>query len=354
QQTWVFGGLDQAPQPSLLRDFSAPVTLRWESGRPDPAFLMAHDSDPFNRWDASQTLASEVIFAAIEGDSGPLEGYLAAAGRLLADDTLDPALTAEALRLPDLSYLAESLKPLPVEALQQTWNSLKQTVGARYAQELRHRYDDEVPRLTYQPSAEMAARRALNGRCLDLMVASGDCELALAQYQAAGNMTDRLSALTPLVLQSTEQADALLEDFFARFSHHPLVMDKWLALQASVPDGATLERVKGLLNNPVFSLRNPNKVRALLGSFSRNLSAFNQAGGAGYEFVADQVLKLDRINPQVTARLVSAFNGWRRLDAERAAQAQAQLERIVGTSELSPDVYEIVSKALAAPVEEAA
>ncbi|MEM6574561.1 MAG: aminopeptidase N [Pseudomonadota bacterium] len=354
QQTWVFGGLDQAPQPSLLRDFSAPVTLRWESGRPDPAFLMAHDSDPFNRWDASQTLASEVIFAAIEGDSGPLEGYLAAAGRLLADDTLDPALTAEALRLPDLSYLAESLKPLPVEALQQTWNSLKQTVGARYAQELRHRYDDEVPRLTYQPSAEMAARRALNGRCLDLMVASGDCELALAQYQAAGNMTDRLSALTPLVLQSTEQADALLEDFFARFSHHPLVMDKWLALQASVPDGATLERVKGLLSNPVFSLRNPNKVRALLGSFSRNLSAFNQAGGAGYEFVADQVLKLDRINPQVTARLVSAFNGWRRLDAERAAQAQAQLERIVGASELSPDVFEIVSKALAAPVEEAA
>ncbi len=354
EQTWVFGGLGQAPEPSLLRDFSAPVTLRWESGRPDPAFLMAHDSDPFNRWDASQTLASEVIFAALDGDSGPLEGYLAAAGRLLADDTLDPALTAEALRLPDVAYLAESLKPLPVEALQQTWNSLKQTVGARYAQELRIRYDDEVPRLTYQPSATMAARRALNGRCLDLMVASGDCELALAQYRSAGNMTDRLAALNPLVLQNTEYAAELLKDFFDRFSHHPLVMDKWLTLQASVPEGATLERVKQLLSSPVFSLRNPNKVRALLGSYSRNLPAFHVAGGAGYEFIADQVLKLDRINPQVTARLVSAFNGWRRLDSERAALAQAQLERILAAPELSPDVYEIVSKALAGPVEEAA
>ncbi len=351
EQTFEFIGLTEAPQVSLLRDFSAPVSLVWQRGGPDYGFLMGHDSDSFNRWDASQTLASRVIFSSMDGDSSPLEGYLRVAGKLISDLQLDPALAAEALRLPDLSYLAESLRPLPVESLYQAWISLKQTLGGRFTEQLVQRYDPGLMDLPYQPSAEMAARRAMNARCLDLLVASGDTALASAQYHRASNMTDRLSALTPLVQQSAEGADALLADFYQRFNHHPLVMDKWLAVQASVPSDNTQQRVQALMDDPVFSLQNPNKVRALLGSFSRNMPAFHRADGAGYEFIAGAVMTLDAINPQVTARLVSAFNGWRRLDPGRGELARGQLQRIVAKPELSPDVYEIVSKALATEVE---
>ncbi len=353
EQTWTFAGLDEAPQVSLLRDFSAPVSLVWEHGAPDLAFLMAHDTDPFNRWDAAQSLASQVIFSSLKGDGSQLEGYLEAAGKLIADSSLDPALAAEALRLPDLAYLAESLQPLPIDALYQSWISLKQSIGIRFAALLRDRYDPSLLDVPYQPSAAMAARRAFNRCCLDLLVAGGDRELAVEQYARSSNMTDRLSALSPLVMQGAAQADDLLDDFYTRFNHHPLVMDKWLALQASVPSENTLARVRGLMKNSVFSLRNPNKVRSLIGAFSRNLPAFHQADGAGYRFVADVAMELDAINPQVTARLVSAFNGWRRLDEDRVELARQQLTRIVNKPDLSPDVFEIVSKALANTKEKA-
>ncbi|MEM9531274.1 MAG: aminopeptidase N [Pseudomonadota bacterium] len=354
QQTFTFYDVPEAPQVSLLRGFSAPVRVEWEQGAPDLAFLMAHDSDPFNRWDAGQALATAIILSGVGGASDRTEAYLAAAGEILEDRELDPALVAEALRLPDLATLAELIRPVPIDALHQGRESLGASLGTLHRDLLRDRYDDAIVTRAYQPRARHAARRRLNGQCLALLAAAGETDLALSQYERARNMTDRYNALAPLVRARTEAAPDLLADFYERFSAYPLVMDKWLTLQASVPAEDTLDRVQALMASPIFSLRNPNKVRALLGTFSRNLTSFHAPDGEGYRFVADQVLALNALNPQVSARLVSAFNNWRRFDETRRGAAQAQLERMLAHPGLSSDVYEIVSKALSQVKEEAA
>jgi aminopeptidase N len=206
----------------------------------------------------------------------------------------------------------------------------------------------------YRPDAEGAGRRTLKNACLDLLAADGNTEAiesAAAQYQAASNMTDRMAALATLSLHDVAQRAAAIDDFYRRYAADPLILDKWFALQASIPEAQTLERVYALTVHPAFSLANPNRVRALVGTFAHgNPTQFNRADGKGYEFVAGKVLALDERNPQVAARLLSAFRSWRVLESSRRAQAEAALRRIAAAASLSRDVNDIVQRALAEPV----
>jgi aminopeptidase N len=203
----------------------------------------------------------------------------------------------------------------------------------------------------YSPDAKSAGRRALRNVCLDLLAAGGRRDAiayAKTQYDKADNMTDRIAALATLSLHDVPERTAAIEDFYARYQSDPLIVDKWLALQASIPGAETLDRVKALTRHPAFSASNPNRVRALIGSFAQaNATQFNRADGAGYDFAADYVLMLDPKNPQVAARLATAFKSWRALEAGRRSKAEAALRRIAAGASLSPDVNDIVSRALA-------
>jgi aminopeptidase N len=204
----------------------------------------------------------------------------------------------------------------------------------------------------YRPDAESVGRRALKNACLDLLATSGRDEAiarAFAQYRSADNMTDRMAALATLAMHDRPERGEALEDFYRRYADDPLVLDKWLALQASIPERATLDRVRALTSHAAFSMANPNRIRALIGAFAQaNQTQFNRADGAGYDFVADIVIALDPKNPQVAARLMAAFRSWRSLEAVRRGRAEATLRRVAATSGLSRDVTDIVSRTLAA------
>jgi aminopeptidase N len=203
----------------------------------------------------------------------------------------------------------------------------------------------------YRPDAASGGRRALKNACLGLLAATGNDEavkLSFAQYQGADNMTDRMAALETLALLDRPERTQALRDFYARYADDPLIIDKWLAIQAAIPEPATLDRVKALTSHDAFSMANPNRVRALIGSFAQvNHTQFNRVDGAGYDFVADAVLELDPKNPQVAARLMGAFRSWRALEAHRRARAEATLRRVAAAPALSRDVHDIVARTLA-------
>ncbi|MDX1570548.1 MAG: aminopeptidase N [Xanthomonadales bacterium] len=351
KQEFVFEGIGQRPVPSLLRGFSAPVILKYAYTRDQLAFLMAHDSDSFNRWDASQRLASEVILELVDDPDRPVDQRLLdAALRVIEDRSTDPALLAEALRLPDEDYLAQQHKTMDYPAIFEARKKARQAIATHAADELEAAYQRLTGSGPYRPEPAEIARRSLRNTCLAYLACSGDdaaFELADRQYRDADNMTDRFSALVTLVHNGASQADAALEDFYTRFENDALVLDKWFAVQAAAPVPGSLQRVERLMEHRAFSIRNPNKVRALIGAFTRNPLEFHATGGAGYRFLADRVLELDRLNPQIAARLVSAFNHWKRLPESGREAMRSELERLVATKPLSKDVYEIVSKALA-------
>jgi aminopeptidase N len=203
----------------------------------------------------------------------------------------------------------------------------------------------------YSPDAKSAGRRALKNVCLDLLAVTQDgtaIARALDQYSSADNMTDRMAALETLAQHDRPERAAVLDDFYRRYADDPLIIDKWLALQAIIPEPATLDRVRALTGHPAFSMANPNRVRALIGAFAQaNHTQFNRLDGLGYDFVADIVLKLDPKNPQVAARIMGAFRSWRALEARRRERAEATLRRVAATSNLSPDLHDIVARTLA-------
>jgi aminopeptidase N len=228
---------------------------------------------------------------------------------------------------------------------------LRSLVGRELGEELRTTYDRMIDRGPYDPHAESAGRRALKNICLDLLVATRDgnaIALAISQFEAADNMTDRMAALVSLSQHDVPQRAAALERFYAQFEGDPLVIDKWLALQAAIPEAATLPRVRTLMEHPAFSLANPNRVRALIGSFAMaNQTQFNRVDGAGYQFLADIVLTLDARNPQVASRMMGAFKSWRALEPSRRAHAEAALRRVASAETLSRDVADMVRRSLA-------
>jgi aminopeptidase N len=341
EQHFAFEGLSAKPVPSLLRRFSAPVILEYPYEEADLLGLMAEDDDPFNRWEAGQRLAATII---LERDGRPSGEFVAACGRLLSDP--DPAFAAEALALPSEAFLAERMQEVDPERLHASRNALRAALARALQAELAARYEALASREPYSPDAAAAGRRALRNLCLGYLSELGDAALAYAQFRAADNMTDSMAALACLAQLECAERNAALDAFYERWKDDTLVLDKWLSVQAASRLPGTLAQVRALLEHPAFDIKVPNKVYALIRGFSANHVRFHAADGAGYAFLAEQVLALDRLNPQVAARMARGFDRWKRFDAARQAHARTALERIRDAEGLSRDVAEIITRAL--------
>ena len=355
--SFTFTDVAERPVPSLNRGFSAPVKLSLPIEPDDLRFLAAHDNDPFNRWQAVQTLAMTLLkanVAALRSGGAVREddGLMAALGAILNDAKLEPAFIALALAPPSEADIAREIgSDVDPDAVFGARRRLRAAIGTRHATALSEAYQRMITPGPYRPDAQSAGRRTLKNVCLDLLaVTEKDDAIARAhaQYQGADNMTDRMAALETLALHDRPERTAALDDFYTRYTDDPLIIDKWLSLQAAIPEAATLDRVRALTRHPAFSVANPNRIRALIGSFAQvNHTQFNRADGAGYDFVADFVLALDPKNPQVAARLMGAFRSWRALETVRRARAEVVLRRVAAAPSLSRDVIDIVSRTLA-------
>jgi aminopeptidase N len=355
EERYVFADVPVKPVPSLLRRFSAPVNLKCDYAEADLVHLMAHDSDAFNRWEAGQRLALAIILRGIEATRAGKamdvpRAFLDAVGRVLADGAKDPAFAAEALVLPSEPYVAEQMEVVDPDAIHAARNELRRAVARAFRAGLAAAYRSlEVPG-PYSPDARSAGRRALRNMALGYLMELGDPEierLCVAQFDGANNMTDRMAALGALANSDAAARAGALERFYADWKREPLVVDKWLAVQATSRRDDTLARVKALLAHEAFDIRNPNKVYALIRSFCANHVRFHAVDGAGYAFAAERILELDPLNPQIAARLARAFDRWRKFDSGRQAHARTALERIRDVPGLSKDVTEVITKALA-------
>jgi aminopeptidase N len=356
-ETFVFTGVAARPVASLNRAFSAPVRLTTNLTPEDLRFLAAHDGDPFNRWQALQTLASSLLTDNVKAlrAGQPVRqdrGLIDAIGAILADPRLEPAFVAQALAVPSEADIARELgHDVDPDAIFTARTALRATIGDVLGAPLRDAYRRLSDGGPYVPDAAGAGRRLLKNIALDLLAAAGSSAaiaLAARQYQAADNMTDRMAAVSTLSLYPVRERQAAIDDFYRRFQSDPLVIDKWFALQAAIPETATLDRVRELTRHPAFSLGNPNRVRSLIGAFTQtNQTQFNRPDGAGYAFLADTVLALDGRNPQVASRMMTAFRSWRALEPVRRAKAEAELRRVAAAPALSSDVRDIVERSLA-------
>ena len=360
EQTFTFVDVPERPLPSLLRGFSAPVKLDFPYNRDQLMFLMQHDSDGFNRWEAGQQLSVQVLQEMIgqhqRGEALQLDQRLVAALRSqLEDGSLDQAMVAEMLSLPSEAYLTEISEVADVDAIHAARDFARQGIATALHDLLWKRYqaNREVSRQTpYVAEANHFARRSLQNIALSYLMLSGKPEVVAAcvdQFEQADNMTERLTALAVLVNSDFQaERDKALESFAEHFKDNPLVMDQWFSVQAGNTQPGGLERVQHLMQHPAFTLKNPNKVRALIGAFAnQNLVNFHRADGAGYRFLADQVIVLNTLNPQIASRLLAPLTRWRKYDAGRQGLMKMELERILASGELSSDVYEVVSKSLA-------
>jgi aminopeptidase N len=351
----VFVDVPEAPVPSLLRDFSAPVVLRYDYSDAQLTHLMARDPDPFNRWEAGQRLALRILLAAvaeIKAGRAPAapSGFIAAFSEALARGRQDPAFAAEALGLPSEGYVGEQLAEVDPEAILQARVGLRRALAQALRAELLAAYRELHVPGPYSPDAASAGRRALRNLCLGYLMELDDAELRAlcsAQLAQADNMTDTIAALAALSNCDCPERPAALEAFYARWRHEPLVVDKWLAVQAGSRLPGTLGEVRRLMAHPAFDIRNPNKIYALIRAFCANQARFHASDGSGYEFAADRVLEIDALNPQVAARIARAFDRWRKFDAPRQARSRTALERLRDSRGLSKDTAEIVLRALA-------
>ena len=357
--TFEFADLSERPVVSINRGFSAPIKLVTDLDNDDLAFLAAHDNDSFNRWQALQTISMRLLIdnVAALGSGKSLrndEKLFAAFAVILEDATLEPAFVALALVPPGEGDIAREIgRDIDPDAIFRARTALRAEIGGRLGSALSATYERMTMPGSYSLDAKSAGRRALRNVALDLLVATGKSEAnarAARQYNTADNMTDRLSALTTLSLHNAPEHKHAIADFYARYASEALVVDKWFSLQAAIPQPNALDNVRALTTHSAFSIANPNRVRALIGAFAHNnLTQFNRADGAGYDFVADTVLALDAKNPQVSARLATAFRSWRTLEAGRRSSAQATLDRIMAAPNLSRDLTDIAERALAAP-----
>ena len=354
-----FTGIAERPALSINRGFSAPIKLVTDLNANDLAFLAAHDSDPFNRWQALQTISMRLLIDNVEalrsGRSTRSDDQLMLAlATILEDPALEPAFIALALVPPGEGDIAREIgRDIDPDAIFRARAALRATIGDQLGPALSTLYDRMALSGGYSPDARSAGRRALRNVAIDLLAATGnpvDIARASRQYATADNMTDRLAALATLSLHDVPERKHALADFYARYASDALVVDKWFSLQATIPQPNTLESVRSLTAHPAFSLANPNRVRALIGAFAQgNVTQFNRADGLGYDFVADIVLALDPKNPQISARLATAFRTWRTLESGRRARAEAALKRIKAAPGLSRDLADIIERALAAP-----
>lgn len=355
EQTFVFTDVAEAPVPSLLREFSAPVKLHYPYSREDLAFLLTHDSDGFNRWDAGQRLAllalDDLIAAHRNGVEKVMDSRVVDAFKALLNGPMnDKAVLAEMLTLPSEAYIAEQQPIVDVDAIHAAREFVRQSLAMALRDEFLAIYEANMSVEAYAPTPEQIAQRSLKNVALAYLMSIEDEQgLALceAQFAADHNMTDVRQALTLLVHSDRDDlASPALKTFGEKWAHDPLVMDQWFTVQVSRPQPDVLERVKYLMQHPAFSLKNPNRVRALVGAFAQNRVNFHRLDGQGYQLLADVVIELNRLNPEIAARLITPLTRWQRFDETRQALMRSELERIK-EQPLSSNVYEVVEKALA-------
>ena len=354
----VFEQVAERPAPSLFRNFSAPVKIASDVSDDDLLFLAANDSDPFNRWQSGQTVALRHLVAAAaairNGGAVPIDPRLAeAVGRAFAPDVTDCAFAAQVASLPSEGDVAREIgRDVDPDAIHSARDELKIALRDALSGALSATFERLAETGPYSPNAAAAGRRALKIAALDLLAAGGAARgLSLAKelYFAAGNMTDRVMSLQVLSQHASEEREEALTDFARRYGDDPLLMDKWLLIQASAPLADAVDRVEGLMASPTFDMRNPNRVRSLIGAFgSGNPTQFNRPDGRGYALVASVAAELNSTNPQVAARLLGAFRTWRALEPVRRAKAELALRGLAALPNLSPDVGDIVRRALAA------
>jgi len=358
EQVFHFDAIDRRPVPSLLRGFSAPVKLDYPYTDQQLLLLLSHDTDGFNRWDAGQRLCVRLLQQQIEawrrGEPLRCEQTLVDAWRDLLDDaSLDPAMVAQLLRLPSEAQLSELADEIDVDAIHEAREFMRIALARALEPHWLAAYQRcDAATGPYSPDAASIGLRSLKNLALAYLIATGAepwLELAHQQFGQSDNMTDQQAALTLVAHSGFREVGAeLLETFYLQWQHEPLVMNQWLAIQASDPAPGALERVIALSHHPVFDVRNPNKLRALIGGFcNQNLVQFHAEDGRGYAWLADWILRLDRQNPQIAARLLTPLTRWKRYDPVRRAMMREQLQRMMDTTELSADVYEVVSKSLA-------
>lgn len=355
EETFCFTGVAEEPTPALLRGFSAPVKLDYPYRHDQLALLMAHEPDPFCRWEAGQRMAVQVILGLSgdvqEGRALTLDPAFAASFRVtLVSDHPDLAFLAETLTLPAEKYLAELVPVVDPGALHTARMFVIRSLAAEFREDflaVRARCLSETP---YAPDDGRSGARRLANLCLGYLMSTGgrsEIDLCLQQYRRADNMTDSIGALMPLVSCLCPERREVLDDFYLRWQGDRLVVDKWFSLQAgSVLPGA-LDEIRSLVEHPAFELTNPNRFRSLVGAFSQgNQVRFHDPGGAGYRFLADQLLRLIPVNPQVSARMLAPLITWRRFESVRSALMRQELQRIQAVPDLPRDVYEVVSKSL--------
>jgi aminopeptidase N len=352
ERSFVFTNVATAPVPSLLRGFSAPVIMECDYRPDELALLLAHDIDGFNRWEAGQQLAACAYENLRDGSGGSaLQAWCDALARLFDNAVIDEALLADLLTPPGEIELAERETAIDPQRIHQLRQELQRRLAERLgAEALRQRYAALAARTTIELDASSQARRRLKRRMLELLMlldhaAAG--ELAAAQYRDAPGMTDRLAALAVLVRSDAPQAAAALRDYRERHAGNALALDKWFAVQVQLPGEPALERVRMLERDAAFTLKNPNRVQSLLGAFVRNNpSGFHRVDGAGYRLLAERLVALDALNPQVAARLATAFNGWQRLEPRRHEAAHAAIAELARHHGLSRNLAEIVDSVL--------
>lgn len=354
EQTFTFSKVSERPTLSVLRGFSAPIKVNFARSNADLLFLMASDNNGFARWEAGQELFQRVILGLYENSSDiQLQGFIpklaAALQQLLTQKDLDPALRAEMLKLPSYDYLFEFVSEVRVKDMVAARQSLRHQLVRHLEPTLKTLYDTYNPTTDYSIEFAEIAKRSLRNQSLAYLMYTGDenyCNTSFEQFTEANNMTDQLAALATLSHQICSQRQQALKSFYEQWKSDELVMDKWLIIQASSELPETLQEVKKLARHPVFDIKNPNKVRSLLGAFGRNVINFHQEDGQGYELLTDYIIELDQLNPQVASRLISPLIQWKKFASVHADKMHAQLERIANREKLSKGVAEIVSKSL--------
>ena len=354
EQTFTFDNVVERPVASIGRGFSAPIKLEIDRSQEELAFLMAHDSDSFNRWEAGQELARRVLLGLVDqvanGRSLELDpGLIQAFGKVLSDPSLDGSMKALTLALPSEELLAQELSIVDPDAVHQARQFAVRQVASALRDDLIRTYEQHA-RGTEAVDKTQVARRRIKNRSLRYLVALEEPEtiaMAAAQFAAAKGMTDYEAAFLTLVDLDSPESDRAIDGFYQRWRSDPLVLDKWFRMQAMSSAPAAFERVVVLSKHPDFTLANPNRARSLLYAFAAgNPVGFHRADGKAYRFVADQILELDAINPQVAARIVASFNQWKRYEPGRSQLMRAELERIASRPAISKDVSEIVDRAL--------
>ncbi|MGI1678127.1 MAG: aminopeptidase N [Cellvibrionaceae bacterium] len=365
EQSFVFTDVQEKPVPSLLRDFSAPVRLRYDYSRENLLQLIRLEQDGFSRWDACQSLGVKLIreMMAVNDISKATTDmdFIAALREILLDESLDPAMVALMLSLPTEAYLSELSDVVDIDGIHSAREKIRFDIATQLADLLESVYERFNSNEKYQATAEQIARRSLKNTALQylsMLSSHGDAhkyvEKAITQYKTANNMTDTLGALRAIVNSKNDTAikyaDEALSDFYECFKDEPLAIDQWLMLQATSNnnvESTSLEKVKALMTHPCFSLKNPNKVRSLIGAFCNgNLVSFHAEDGSGYQFLGEQVKALNAINPQIASRLVTPLTRWKKYDEKRQQLMRKELEVIKADPALSKDVFEVVSKSL--------